>query len=350
MSRKNLFSRILLATILSGVAVCAQAELSKVRYVGTWSNLSLYKDFERPFWTNLGDQLGHAVESSVVPFDQMGLNGSEVFRMVSQGTFDVGTTTNAYTLGSAPDLEGVEFPMLMTTPAQSRDVVELYRPVLAKTVKTRFRDSELLAISRWPQQGIFCNFPIASLSDLKGKKVRVSGGTHSEFVEALGGSPINISFSETTGALERKALDCAVTGAMSAYAVGWHEVATHYLPAPIGGWGYNMTIMNGKVWQSMSPAEQERLKARIVSEFEAPALAAAEQDYEIALNCLSGRAECPKGQSGNMVLNELQEKDIELSRKILKEVILPSWKTRVSADIVKDWNDTVGGYLNITID
>ncbi|KAA0892564.1 TRAP transporter substrate-binding protein [Pusillimonas sp. ANT_WB101] len=349
MLKYKIFPKMIAAAVLGTLAFSAQAELSKIRYVGTWSNLSLYKDFEKPFWSELGKHIDQEVETTVVPFDQMGLNGSEVFRMVAQGTFDVGTTTNAYVLGSAPELEGVEFPMLMTTPEESRKIAELYRPVLAKTAKDRFRDSELLAVSRWPQQGIFCNFPIHRLADLKGKKVRVSGGTHSEFVEALGGSPVNISFSETTGALERKTLDCAVTGAMSAYAVGWHEVATHYLPAPIGGWGYNMTLMNGKVWQSLSDGQKGELKTKIKELFEIPALEAAEQDYVVALNCLSGRADCPKGKSGNMTISELIPEDIELSRKILIEIILPSWKKRVSADTFDAWNKTVGDYLHLEV-
>lgn len=343
-----LCSCVTIAAALSGATATAAPD--KLRYVGTWSNLSLYKDFERPYWTS-GDALpGNDVNVSVTGYDQMGLNGSEIFRMLGQGMFDVGTTMSAYAIGSAPELEGIDLPMLVTTPEASREVIKAHRPVLERIFAERFRDAQLLAITRFPQQAIFCNFPIARLADLQGKRIRVPGGSSAEFVQALGASPINMPFSEVTAALERKTLDCATTGVPSAYAVGWHEVTSHFLPVPVGGWGYTMTVMNGRVWKSLSEKDRQALKSSIAEKFEEPALKAAEADFEIGIDCLTGRAACPKGESGKMVMSPLHPDDIALSNKILRETIIPSWASRVSKKELDAWNGTVGKYTSLEYD
>lgn len=344
-----------LATACAGIAIgistlgsTAVAAPDKLRYVGTWSNLTLYRDFERPFWESGNALPGADIDVSVTSFDQMGLNGSEVFRMLSQGMFDVGTTMAAYAIGSAPELEGVDLPMLVSTPEASRELVAAYRPVLEDIFAKRFRDAALLAITRFPQQAIFCNFPIERLEDLRGKRIRVPGGSSAEFVEALGASPINMPFGEVTAALERNTLDCATTGVLSAYAVGWHDVTSHFLPAPVGGWGYTMTVMNGRVWNSLSADEQEALKASVAENFEEPALKSAEADFEIGIDCLTGRDECPQGEAGQMVMSPLHPDDVELSNKILREVVIPSWASRVSKEDLEAWNNTVGAYTGLT--
>lgn len=333
--------------IASASAFNASAAPDKLRYVGTYSNLSLFKDFERPYWTSGEKILGRKLDVSVNSFDQMGLNGSEIFRMLSQGMFDVGTTMSAYAIGSAPEMEGVDLPMLVTTAEQSREIVEVYRPQLERIFAERFRGAQLLAITRFPQQAVFCNFPLKQLKDLKGKKIRVPGGSSAEFVEALGASPVNMPFAEVTAALERGALDCATTGILSAYAVGWHQVTTHFLPVPVGGWGYTMTVMNGRAWNSLSKEDQAALKKSIAANFEEPALKSAEADFETGINCLTGRAECPLGQSGKMVMSPVLPEDVELARKILREKVIPSWASRVSKENLKAWNSTIGEHTGL---
>lgn len=335
------------ALALASVTLGAAAGPDKLNYVGTWSSISLYKDFEKPYWSSGKDILGRDVEVSVTSFDQMGLNGSEIFRMLSQDMFDVGTTMSAYAIGSAPEMEGVDLPMLVTTPEDSRKVIEVYRPVLEQIFSDRFRDAKLLAVTRFPQQAIFCNFPIQRLTDLKGKKIRVPGGSAAEFVQALGASPVNIPFSEVTAALERGALDCATTGVPSAYAVGWHDVTSHFLPVPVGGWGYTMTVMNGKTWKSLSAEDKKRLAQSIAENFEEPALAAAEQNFKTGINCLTGSGECKLGKPGKMVMSPVQPEDIELSRKILQEKVIPSWASRVSKENLAKWNETIGELTNL---
>ncbi|MBV7483754.1 TRAP transporter substrate-binding protein [Bordetella sp. BOR01] len=339
-----------LGVLAGAAAINVLAAPEKMRYVGTWSSINLYKDFERPYWSSGKEILGRDLQVSVTSFDQMGLNGSEVFRMLSQGMFDVGTTMSAYAIGSAPELEGVDLPMLVTTPEDSRQIIKLYRPELERIFQERFRGTKLLAISRFPQQGVFCNFPITRLSDLKGKRIRVPGGTSAEFVEALGASPINMPFGEVTAALERKALDCATTGILSAYAVGWHEVTTHFLPVPVGGWGYTMTVMNGRVWKSLSDTDRQALEASIKAKFEEPALKGAEADAQLGIDCLTGRGACPLGQSGKMVMSPVLPEDLALSKKILQEKIIPGWAGRISKEHLDEWNRTIGEFTGLRYD
>ena len=56
---------------------------------------------------------------------------------------------------------------------------------------------------------------IKSLADIKGKKVRTASRTQAELVEALGGTPVTMSFGEVVPAMQNKVVDCAITGTLS---------------------------------------------------------------------------------------------------------------------------------------
>ena len=68
---------VLLGTSLGLAAASAQAmEETSFTYVGSWSSLSLYQNFERPFWEDhLPAASDGMITTEVTTFDQMGLSG-----------------------------------------------------------------------------------------------------------------------------------------------------------------------------------------------------------------------------------------------------------------------------------
>ncbi len=349
-SPKRRFAPWLLAAALAPAAAAAQdLEPVTLAVVGTWSGLPLHKEFEQPFWTqHLPAASGGAITVNLTTFDQMGVDGGDVFRLLDDGVFDIGATVADYTVGDAPEFEGLDVPLVATDPADARAMVDAARPMVEDIMADRF-GSKLLAIAPYPPQVVFCNAEIATLDDLEGLKIRGSGRMTTKFLEALGAEGINLGFAEVPGALERGVIDCAITGSGSGYSAGWWESSTHLMTLPLGGWDPVVTAINLERWESLSADMQAFLAEQTETNFEEPAwdAAAAALDEDIA--CLTGNGDCPRGEPAAMVLVEPTAEDTALARRVLEETVLPEWAERAGEDWARRWNESVGAVVDVTI-
>lgn len=344
----NLFRNMMMAgaALVLGVSAAQAEDLS---VVGSWSGLPLFKQYEQPFWT---EKLPAASKGefavSMTTFDQMGIKGGDVFRMLGDGVFDIGMTVADYTVGDAPELEGLDVPLLATSAAEAKVMVDAARPMVEDIMKERF-NAKMLAIAPYPPQVVFCKDAVSSLADLKGRKIRGSGRMTIKLLEALGAEGVNVAFSEVPGALERGVIDCAVTGSGSGYSAGWWEVSSHLMTLPLGGWDPVVTAINLDKWNSLSDAQRETLSSAIKSEFEAPAWEAAAGALEGDIACLTGKGECAAGKPASMTLVAPTAEDIQAARGILTDTVLPEWAERAGKDWAKRWNDSVGKAVGVSI-
>lgn len=341
--------RITLALMASSALMATSTLAEELAVVGSWSNLPLYQDFETPFWTEkLPELTGGEFSAQLTSFDQMGIAGSDVYRMLGDGVFDVGATVADYTVGDAPELEGLDVPLVATTAAQAQTMVEAARPMVDDIMRDRF-GAEVLGIAPYPPQVVFCKGKVDSLADLKGKKVRGSGRMTTKFLEALGAEGINIAFSEVPGSLERSVIDCAVTGAGSGYSAGWWEVSDTLMTLPLGGWDAVVIAMNADRFDGLTEEQQATLKSAVAEGLQAPAWAAAEGGLANDIACLTGQGDCASGEVASMALVNPSEADIATAREILTGKVLPDWAERAGGDWATRWNDTVGQAVGVSI-
>ncbi|MEO9527221.1 TRAP transporter substrate-binding protein [Roseibium sp.] len=317
--------------------------------VGSWSSLPLHKQYEAPFWEKtLPDASGGKVSVQLTTHDQMGVGVADVFRMLGDGVFDVGMTVGDYAVADAPELEGLDVPLVALTADKEQAVVEAARPMIEEIFNNNF-NSHVLAIAPYPPQVVFCNKEISGLDDLKGLKIRASGRMTAKFLEALGAEGVNVAFSEVPGALQKGVVDCAVTGAGSGYSAGWWEVATHLLTLPLGGWDPVVTAINMDKWNSLDAATQDLISTQISENFEAPAWASAEGALTNDVACLTGNGECASGDARSMVLVEVSDADMSKAREILETQVLPEWAERAGKEWAQRWNDSVGEVVGVSI-
>jgi TRAP-type C4-dicarboxylate transport system substrate-binding protein len=257
-------------------------------------------------------------------------------------------TVADYAVSDAPELEGLDVPLLALSADEARAMVDAARPMVSDIYRDRF-NSHVLAIAPYPPQVVFCNAEIANLGDLEGLKVRASGRMTAKLLEALGAEGVNVSFSEVPGALQKGVVDCAVTGAGSGYSAGWWEVSTHLLPIPLGGWDSVVTAINLDKWNGMSADNQTVLSDQIKSGFEEPAWASAQDALVNDIACLTGNGECPSGDARDMTLVEVTDADFTRARDILTAEVLPEWAERAGGDWAARWNDSVGKVVGVEI-
>ncbi|NNJ75718.1 MAG: C4-dicarboxylate ABC transporter substrate-binding protein, partial [Anderseniella sp.] len=138
--------------------------------VGSWSSLPLHKEYEAPFWgKTLPEASGGKIKVNLTTHNQMNLGVGDVFRLLGEGVYDVGMTVGDYAVADAPELEGLDVPLLALTADDARAMVNAAKPMVSDIFNKRF-NSHVLAIAPYPPQVVFCNAEIKGLDDLAGKK------------------------------------------------------------------------------------------------------------------------------------------------------------------------------------
>ncbi|MFC0268678.1 TRAP transporter substrate-binding protein [Kushneria aurantia] len=348
-AKDTLIAAVTTATALTLSMPIAHAAVN-INVVGTWSSVSLHKDYEAPFWTQtLPQASGGEINVEMTTFDQMGVASGDVFRYLSNGLFDIGITLSDYVVSDAPELEGLDLPMLAVDPALAEQVSQAYFPIIQRAMQRRY-NAHALAVAPNTPQVVFCNTPISSMGDLAGKTIRASGRSTAEFLNALGANSTVMAFSEVPGAMERSVIDCAVTGSMSAYNAGWGDVASYVMPLPIGGWDPSITAANGDFWDSLSSDDKQLIEQQTQEVFAAGVWRHIGADAEEGIACLTGNGECSQGEPADLELVATSESDLERAHQILEETVLPAWASRVDDETIELWNENVAPLVGLPVE
>ena len=343
---KCLFKLALLfcSVFLLATTVTSAQELN---VVGSWSNLTMHKNFEKPFWT---ETVPAALPEFSVKLSSLGTiapKGPEVLHRLAKGEYDVVHTCADYVASDSQALAGLDMPVLAPEIGQAHNVTEAYRPVVADALAQDY-NGKLLAITPYPAHAIFCREKFTELDDLKGRKIRVSGWSTSEFAKTIGAIGVNVAFNKVFDAFQSGEIDCAHTGTLSGYYADWGKVANYVYPMLIGGWDYVLTVMNMDTWNGLSPEEQKKLQGLVNEKLEKPVWETTARESKEGLDCLTGGT-CPHGEANNMSLVPLSMTDLVRARMILTDDILPAWGKLVSTETSERWNATAGKQANLRV-
>ena len=332
-----------LGYLLSCATLAASPTIAEeLAIVGSWSSLPLHSQFEEPFWTKaLPDASNGQITTTLTTHDQASIAPGDVYRLLGEGVYDIAMTVADYAVADAPELEGLDVPLIALDAGQARAAVDAAGPMVEDIYNARF-NSHVLAIVPYPPQIVFCNKPIAGLADLKGLKVRGSGRMTTKFLEALGAEGINIAFGEVPGALQKGVIDCAITGGGSGYSAGWWEVSTHLLALPLGGWDHVVVAVNLDKWNGMSAENKALIEAGVKADFEEKVWETAQGALENDIACLTGNGTCSSGETRSMTLVAASADDLTAAIGILETKVLPDWADRAGPDWTKRWNESIG--------
>jgi TRAP-type C4-dicarboxylate transport system substrate-binding protein len=345
-----------LVGIVGGMALCSSALAQQaadnaakaphpLRIVGGIGALNQYTLHEQPFWTkDLARLSGGKLTADIVAFDQAGIRGQEMLRLVQLGAVPFGTSLLNLSAVEDAEFGAVDLAALNPDMNSLRRTVAVFRDHLAKTLRQRY-GIELLAVYAYPAQTTFCARPVASLADLKGLRVRVSSATQGDWVAALGGSPVQMKLSDVVPGLRDKSLDCAITGTMSGFTIGLHEVTSHILSTPVN-WGVAMFVANGAAWNALPPDMRDLLK-RELPVLEKTIWEAADKETAAGVACNTGASSCAAVTKGRMIEVKASAADVKRMRDILVSSVLPGWVNRCGPDCTQLWNASIGNAANL---
>lgn len=170
----------------------------RLRVVGGLASVNQYTRHEAPFWTReLARLTGGRATADIVPFDQAGLRGQDMLRLVSLGTLPLATALLARVQANHPELAAPDLPGMNPDMKSLRRNVAAWRPHMARLLKEQ-HGVELLAVYAYPAQVTWCKRPFVGLSDLTGRRVRVANVATSELMRTLGAIPVMTDFAVAT--------------------------------------------------------------------------------------------------------------------------------------------------------
>lgn len=334
-----------LSALLATQVQAADLPKTQLKVVGSVGTAASYRDFEKPFFTETLPHVSDgAITAQIRPFDEMGLKGGEVLRLIKQGVMEYGATIMAYMSADDPANEATDLAGLTTTYDDARAVNDAYKPYLSKLYEKKF-GAKLLGVWPNPAQVLYCKGDINSLQDLSGKKVRTSSRTQAEFVDALGGTGVTMAFAEVVPALQNGVVDCAITSTLSGNLAKWYEVSDHIVQLPIA-WNPIVLVVNTKTWQHTDPAVRELIAAQ-VKNLENRIWDDVQYQTEQGYACNQGLDSCKLGTKGAMTLVKASDEDYALLHKVLVEAVVPKWAARSSDESIEAWNEAVGNVVGV---
>lgn len=344
MKHTLLFS--VLALGLGASPLAAEIQSRDFKVVGTWGNLASWVDLEQPFWAEkMPAATDGKITASAIPITEAGLKGGEVMRLLNLGVFEVAHGLGSYVAAENPAIEGVDLSSIAPDFATMRAISDAYRDTMDQSFRKTY-GATILALHPWPASMIYCNKPIASIADLKGRKVRVHSATLGDFVEGAGGITVTLPFAEVVPALEKGVADCAITDPMSAYNAKWQEVITDVFPLRVG-YSITYSAINVKLWDSLNQETRDAMQAAF-TEMENQGWADAERKEAEGVACLTGGA-CPLGEAGTAKLSAVSDADLAARQVILDDFVLKRWGQRCGAECAANWNATAGVAAGLTV-
>lgn len=341
-----------LATLVSAALVAAPAAAGdlpevKVKVIGNYSTVRHAAEPELEFWNEIVPEMSdNQVTADYIHQDLVGTKDFQMLRFIKLGTTQFGVGDISKMAGDDPTFEGCDLAGLALDIGMAREVCDAWKPAMDRVMQEKF-NAKLLALGTNPPQVFWCRDPVAGIDDLRGRKIRVFNKTMADFIEAVGGTTINMAFGDVVPALQRGVVDCAVTGTTSGNSAGWPEVTTHIYPMYLG-WSINFQAVNLDAWNGFAPETREFfLKAFAV--LEDNMWATAGQSTEEADNCNTGRDPCTMGTKADMTIVEVSDADREVHKGLMEDVVLVEWGKRCGRDCAAEWNETIGEVTGLQI-
>jgi len=192
---------------------------------------------------------GGTIRVEVYPGGVLGKDPRAQYKLVLNGVLDMALIVPSNTPGRFLDDEIVALPLLVRS---SSEGAELLWRLYAKGKIGGYEKVEVLSFVSTAPYSVHTRFPVKSLKDLAGKRVRSGTRLHGLTVQALGASPVAMSALFVAENLAKGVIDGTLFGWESMRAFRVIDAAYHHVEGvPLGGLTVAV-IMNKRLYKSLS--------------------------------------------------------------------------------------------------
>ncbi len=187
----------------------------------------------------------------------LGYTDPELIAGVRDGIVPVSAIMMSGAAGEEPLLDVTTLPFLMQNYDEARLFCEVYTPYFDELLADKW-NQKLLLISPWPGAGIWTQHPVESVEDMEGLETRTYDRNGALVMEAVGGTPHPLPFSEVYSSLATGVIDSVITSTPTAVDANFWEVLDYFTPMFMT-LGMEMFVINMDEFNAMDSGTQETL-------------------------------------------------------------------------------------------
>ncbi|MFQ5347570.1 MAG: TRAP transporter substrate-binding protein DctP [Rhodothalassiaceae bacterium] len=208
------------------------------------------RDVLVPWIATLNAALDGTAHVTLYSGGALGRDGEMQWHHLRRGVSDITCVPTGYEAGRFPSAEILELPVLSDDPVRLTHAAwRLY----AAGQLPEFGDVEVLALSVSPAYGLHLAFPVETLADLKGAKIRVVNHVQAELVTTLGAVPVaGIGANALAESIGRGLVDGALFGWHAIRATGVERVSRAHVILP-AGFALSVIAMNRDSFAALPP-------------------------------------------------------------------------------------------------
>jgi TRAP-type C4-dicarboxylate transport system substrate-binding protein len=183
----------------------------------------------------------------------------DLWNATKTGIADIGWICHGYFPNLTPLSDVISLPALPFTTAEKGSEVmwQLYEQF--PEIQNEYRDVKvLLFYTSEPYTLITRDKPVTSVEDIKGLKIRMTGGPPTEMVKSLGGVPLLVPMTDAYIALQKGVADGMGTPWEAIHTYRFYEVVNHYTEVPFPA-VYFSIVMNKSTWDDLPPDVQDAI-------------------------------------------------------------------------------------------
>lgn len=256
---------MLLAGMLA-TGLAAQPASSQELIFGSWTPAREYQNANvmPEMFKLIEKETGGQVKWKLVPGGQLA-DGKTTFTAVKDGLIQAGLAVPTYVPNTVPAM----FMIYSTVILGHNDVVA----ASAAAMETLYfqcpecleeaKKLNAVPLGGWTTSAylLACTTPVKSLADLKGKRVRATGG-NAEMFKMAGAVPVGATLVEAVSLLQRGGIDCQHGIADWMRTFGYADFAKYVTDIPLGLTGPAIGMfMNRDTWNKFTP-EQKKLHVK----------------------------------------------------------------------------------------
>lgn len=204
----------------------------------SWVANSVYPDSNhngeglKEFAEKLDEATDGKVKLEVQLGGALGFEGPELLSAVRDNAVPVSDILTSGVAGDEPLFEIVTLPFLVQSFDEGKILNDIARPYFDQMAEEKW-NQKILYVAPWPAAGFWTKNEVKSIDDMKGLKMRTYDKNGALVVEAVGGTPHPLPFSEVYSSLSTGVIDSVLTSTPTGVDAKFWEVLDYYVPANV---------------------------------------------------------------------------------------------------------------------
>ena len=254
---------ILLALTASALALVPGRPPSAAELVyGSWTPAQEYQNrVAMPeLFKNIEKDTGGAIKWKLIPGAQVA-DAKTTFTAVKDGLMQAGLGIVTYVPNAIPSVYAIYSTNIFgeNDPAAASGAALETMYLHCPSCLEELRKQNSVVLAGWTSSAyvLTCREPLRTVADLKGKRVRATGG-NADMLKMAGMVPVGATLVEAVGLLQRGGLDCQHGIIDWVRTFGYGDVAKYIMDYPLGLSGPALGIlMNRDAWNAFTPEQKK---------------------------------------------------------------------------------------------